>query len=79
MVDTEEVELVPNSGVYVKKVTLVQCQHLNKGSKVVRRLVRDLFPDIHLLASSSCVGKKDNSNVSGLDPKKVDAIKGEMT
>ena len=43
--------------------------------QVVRRLVKDLFPDIHVLANSSCVGKRDGNAASGLDPKKVDAIK----
>ena len=77
-----EVELVPGSGVYVQRQTLYQCQLLNKGSKVVRRLVKDLFPDIHVLANSSCVGKRDGIRGAGqgsaLDPKKVEAIKGEL-
>lgn len=72
-----EVELVPGSGVYVQRQTLIHCQLLNKGSKVVRRLVKDLFPDIHVLANSSCVGKRDGNTGTGLDPRKVEAIKGE--
>ena len=67
-------ELIPGSGVYIKKATYNQLQFIDKGSKLVRKLVREIFPDVHLLASSSCMGKGETS--AGLDRHKVEVIKG---
>ena len=70
----QQVELIPGSGVYIKKATYNQLQFIDKGSKLVRKLVREIFPDVHLLASSSCMGKGETS--AGLDRHKVEVIKG---
>jgi len=45
-----------------------------KGSKLVRRLVHEIWPDEHVLAMSSCLGQGTSNK--GLDQHKVDAIKG---
>ena len=68
------VELMPGSGVYIKRAVYNQLQFIDKGSKLVRKLVREIFPDVHLLASSSCMGKGETS--AGLDRHKVEVIKG---
>ena len=65
---------MPGSGVYIKRATYNQLQFIDKGSKLVRKLVREIFPDVHLLASSSCMGKGESS--AGLDRHKVEVIKG---
>ena len=70
----QQVELMPGSGVYIKRATYNQLQFIDKGSKLVRKLVREIFPDVHLLASSSCMGKGESS--AGLDRHKVEVIKG---
>ena len=70
----QQVELMPGSGVYIKRSTYNQLQFIDKGSKLVRKLVREIFPDVHLLASSSCMGKGETS--AGLDRHKVEVIKG---
>ena len=70
----QQVELMPGSGVYIKRATYNQLQFIDKGSKLVRKLVREIFPDVHLLASSSCMGKGETS--AGLDRHKVEVIKG---
>lgn len=43
------------------------------GTKLVRKLVREVFPDVHMLANSSYKGK---GVFSGLDLHKVEVIKG---
>ena len=70
----QDVELMPGSGVYIKRAVYNQLQFIDKGSKLVRKLVREIFPDVHLLASSSCMGKGETS--AGLDRHKVEVIKG---
>ena len=70
----QQVELMPGTGVYIKRATYNQLQFIDKGSKLVRKLVREIFPDVHLLASSSCMGKGESS--AGLDRHKVEVIKG---
>ena len=70
----QQVELMPGTGVYIKRATYNQLQFIDKGSKLVRKLVREVFPDVHLLASSSCMGKGESS--AGLDRHKVEVIKG---
>lgn len=77
----QQVELLPGSGVYISMRAYV---HLNKetwarGSKLVRRVVREVFPDEHILARSSCLGRRLGGCHVGLDHHKVDTIKGELT
>lgn len=71
-------ELLPGSGVYVDAAALrwlegCEAAQLN-GSRLVRRLVRELWPDERVLAASSCLGQSVAN--PGLDLDKVDAIRG---
>ena len=75
---SQMVELVPGSGVYISASLFdeIEQEPNLKGSRLVRRLVYDIFPDEQLLAMSSCLGKGHQSSRQGLDQNKVDAIKG---
>ena len=66
---------MPGSGVYIKRATYNQLQFIDKGSKLVRKLVREIFPDVNVLANSSCMGKGESA--AGLDRHKVEVIKRE--
>ena len=73
----QQVELVPGTGVYISYTTHLQFEQDQalKGSKLVRRLVHELFPDERVLATSSCLGKRQGTSHTGLDQQKVDAIR----
>ena len=62
------------TGVYIKRSVYNQLQFIDKGSKLVRKLVREIFPDVNVLANSSCMGKGESA--AGLDRHKVEVIKG---
>lgn len=70
-------ELVEGSSVYVSSSLYQELeQEVNpKASRLVRRLVHEIFPDERTLASSSCLGKRQSCS-RGLDQTKIDAIKG---
>ena len=63
------------TGVYIKRSVYNQLQFIDKGSKLVRKLVREIFPDVNVLANSSCMGKGESA--AGLDRHKVEVIKRE--
>ena len=69
----EQAELVPGSGVYVTQVCQKAVNYIDKGTKLVRRLMREVFPDAHMLANSSCLA---SGRLVGLDEHKVEVIKG---
>ena len=68
-------ELLPGSGVYISQLAYQQLQYIDKGTKLVRKLVREVFPDVHVLANSSCKGRGTSG---GLDQHKVEVIKGKF-
>ncbi|ESO11166.1 hypothetical protein HELRODRAFT_183479 [Helobdella robusta] len=73
----QQVELLPGSGVFItmRAYAYLTKETWNRGSKLVRRVVREVFPDEHILARSSCLGKRLGGCHVGLDHHKVDTIK----
>ena len=71
-------ELLPGSGVLVSlsAYELFTSEQWTRGSKLVRRVVREVFPDEQTLARSSCLGKRMGGCHVGLDHHKVHTIKG---